>query len=66
MHSLLLFPCCFFSSQEHKAVHNVQSDKCSLARANPPPTFIVLYIIGRLSCGLREENSGIGVAEVDE
>lgn len=46
-------------------MHNVQSDKCSLARASPP-TFIVLYIIGQLGCGLREENAGIGVAEVDE
>lgn len=36
------------------------------APPQPPLTFIVLYIIGRLSCGLQEENSGIGVAEVDE
>ena len=47
IHYTCLFPTppFFFSLMEHKAVHNVQSDKCSTVRQNPstPPTPTPLY-----------------------
>lgn len=62
VHLLPRFP---FFPPEHKAAHNVQSDKYSSAHVHPLPLRSYTSLASS-AVVLQGENSGIGTAEVDE